>query len=39
LELHVYNQLGDGILPIVYYVNKSGRLLFVVSGVEAYAKI
>ncbi len=39
LELCVYNQLGDGILPIAYYVNKSGRLLFVVSGVEAYALI
>jgi len=39
LKLYVYNQLGNGILPIVYYVNKSGRLLFVVSGVEAYAKI
>ena len=39
LKLYVYAQLGDGILPIVYYVDKSGRLLFVVSGVEAYAKI
>jgi hypothetical protein len=39
LELYVYNQLGDGILPVAYYVNKCGKLLFVVSGVEAYALI
>ncbi len=36
LKLHVYDQLGDGIVPIIYYVDDSGRLLFVVSGIEVY---
>ncbi len=36
LKLHVYDQLGDGILPIVYFVDDAGRLLFVVSGIEVY---
>ena len=36
LKLHVFDQLGDGIVPIVYYVDDSGMLLFVVSGIEAY---
>ena len=39
LKLYVCAQLGNGILPIVYYVDKSGRLLFVVSGVEAYGLV
>jgi len=39
LKLYFYAQLGDGILPIAYYVDKSGRLLFVVSGVEAYGLV
>jgi len=39
LKLYVYKQFGEGILPIIYYVDKFGRLLFVISGVEAYAKI
>ncbi len=36
LKLHVYDQLGNGIVPIVYYVDDFGRLLFVVSGIEVY---
>ena len=36
LKLHVYDQLGDGIVPIVYYADNYGRLLFVVSGIEVY---
>ena len=39
LKLFTYKQLGTGILPIVYYVDKFGRLLFVVSGIEAYALV
>jgi len=39
LELFVYAQMGEGILPIIYYVDKSGRLLFVVSGIEAYGLV
>ena len=34
--LHAYEQTGDGIIPIVYWVDDLGRLLFVVSGLEAY---
>jgi len=39
LELYSFLQLGNGIIPIVYYVNKYGQLLFVVSGIEAYALV
>ncbi|RLD09266.1 MAG: hypothetical protein DRI44_08870 [Chlamydiae bacterium] len=39
LKLFTYKQLGTGILPIVYYVDKYGRLLFVVSGIEAYGLV
>jgi len=36
LRLHRFDQLGEGIVPWVYWVDASGRLLFVVSGLEAY---
>jgi len=35
-ELYALVQLGRGILPIVYWLDEQGRLLFVVSGAEAY---
>jgi hypothetical protein len=31
-----YDQIGRGILPTVWWVGESGRLLAVVSGIEAY---
>jgi hypothetical protein len=37
LRLHVYHHLGDGNMPWVYWVDEQGRLLFAVSGFEAYA--
>lgn len=36
IRLHAYSQLGEGIVPWVYWVNDQGRLLFAVSGIEAY---
>jgi hypothetical protein len=36
LEFDVYEQTGEGILPIVYWVQKGGRLLFVSAGIEGY---
>jgi hypothetical protein len=36
LRLHRFDQLGEGIVPWVYWVDQTGRLLFVVSGIEAY---
>jgi hypothetical protein len=36
LRLHVYQHLGDGNVPWVYWVDDQGRLLFAVSGFEAY---
>ena len=36
LRLHRFDQLGEGIVPWVYWVDASGRLLFVISGLEAY---
>lgn len=36
LELDSFEQVGQGVLPIAYWLNKSGRLLFVISGLEAY---
>ncbi len=32
----IYQQLGEGVLPIEYWVAESGQLLWVVSGLEAY---
>ena len=36
IKLHSYKQFGKGILPVVYYVDDAGRLLFVISGIETY---
>jgi len=36
VRLHAYDHLGDGIVPEVYYVDNTGRLLFLVAGIEAY---
>lgn len=36
VRLHGYVQTGPGIVPIVYWVDERGRLLFVVAGLEAY---
>jgi len=36
LRLHAYDQIGEGIVPWVYWVDDQGRLLFVVSGLEGY---
>jgi hypothetical protein len=35
-RLHAYDHLGQGIVPWVYWVDDPGRLLFAVSGLEAY---
>jgi hypothetical protein len=36
VRLHRFDQLGEGIVPWIYWVDTSGRLFFVVSGLEAY---
>jgi hypothetical protein len=36
VRLHVYHHFGDGIVPWLYWVDDQGRLLFAVSGLEAY---
>ena len=36
LRLHAYDHLGEGIVPWIYWVDEQGRLLFAVSGLEAY---
>ncbi len=36
IDLHAYDHLGNGIVPWVYWVNENGKLLFAVSGIEAY---
>ncbi len=36
LRLHAYDHLGEGIVPWIYWVDEAGRLLFAVSGLEAY---
>ena len=35
-RMFAYEHLGDGILPTIYWTDEAGRLLFVVSGLEAY---
>jgi hypothetical protein len=35
-RMQAYEQLGEGILPIVYWVNERGRLLFILSGLIGY---
>jgi hypothetical protein len=37
VRLHVYHHLGEGSVPWVYWVDDQGRLLFAISGIEAYA--
>jgi len=36
VTLHGYVHTGPGIVPVVYWVDEAGRLLFVVAGIEAY---
>ena len=36
LNLHAYQKLGSGSVPVVYWLNQSNRLLFVSSGIEGY---
>jgi hypothetical protein len=36
VRLHAFEQLGDGIVPWIYWVDDRGRLLVAVSGLEAY---
>jgi len=36
VRLHAYDHLGQGIVPWIYWVDDRGRLLFAVSGLEAY---
>ena len=36
VRLHAYDHLGEGIVPWIYWVDEAGRLLFAVSGLEAY---
>jgi hypothetical protein len=35
-QMQAYEQFGEGILPIVYWVDERGRLLFVLSGLIGY---
>jgi hypothetical protein len=36
VEFSVFDVLGDGIIPTVYWVDNFNRVIFIVSGVEAY---
>jgi hypothetical protein len=36
LRLHGYDQVGEGVVPWVYWVDGAGRLVCVVAGLEAY---
>jgi len=36
VRLHSFDHLGWGVVPWVYWVDDAGRLLFAVSGLEAY---
>ncbi len=36
VTLHGFEQLGEGIVPWVYWTDDQGRLLFVVAGLEVY---
>ena len=36
VTLHGFEQLGEGIVPWIYWTDDQGRLLFVVSGLEVY---
>ncbi len=36
VTLHGFEQLGEGIVPWVYWTDDQGRLLFVIAGLEVY---
>jgi hypothetical protein len=36
VRLHGYVQTGPGVVPVVYWSDDTGRLLFVAAGIEAY---
>jgi hypothetical protein len=36
LEFKVFDVLGDGIIPTVYWVDHFNRVVFIITGVEAY---
>jgi hypothetical protein len=36
LEFSVFDVLGDGIIPTVYWVDNFNRVVFIITGVEAY---
>jgi hypothetical protein len=36
VTLHAFEQLGEGIVPWIYWTDDQGRLLFAVSGLEVY---
>ncbi len=36
MQLHAWQHTGEGIVPFVYWVDAAGRVLFAVSGLEAY---
>ena len=36
VPLYAYEQLGEGVVPIIYWTSEQGRLLFVISGIESY---
>ncbi len=36
IRLYGFHQIGDGILPIHYWLDEQGRLLFALGGVRAY---
>ena len=36
VEFSVYDVLGDGIIPTVYWVDNFNRVVFIITGVEAY---
>jgi hypothetical protein len=36
MRLHAFHQLGEGSLPVLYWLDDPGRLLFVISGIRGY---
>jgi hypothetical protein len=36
MRLYGYHQIGEGILPIHYWLDEEGRLLFALGGVRVY---
>lgn len=37
VKLHAFEQFGSGVLPVMYWTDEQGRLLFVISGLIGYA--